>query len=320
MIEEILKLVGNRAGAIKVSKESVYAERAEHNIQRMEEAKERLNELIRKKCRLDVFTMNSDIESKALIVGGDKIADIQAESRHKKTPYKKIVEGIEGHLQGLAFNANRGRHTTDVVKRDGAPYLHVGRALEDFDTIVAGNLGITIEYNVTPAIEYTELNGQLVIPNGADKELSANTIRLLMQINYALPKETAYLKKFKKEASKGSPKKGVSVTPVSKGKVVEGGKTEKTVIDYMDVVRTLIPVPTENHTRDWDPELPYLVSEASFSKKKRIVPWYDLEQGRNGERLGTYVGIKSLYDRVQELKHGTTRKISIPFADVKSAF
>lgn len=315
-----LGITGAKKYEIDVAKEAVNAERAKHNIEQMEALEERIVELLRKKFRFNPFAMEADVEERDLVVEGTKIADVRGECRYRKTPYKSIVNGMEDHLNGILFNAKRGRHMTDVVKRD-CVYVHAGRLLEDFDITMAGNLNLGIEYNVIPAIVCKQPGETLIVPADADRELSANSIRLLMQIRGALPLEQAYLRKYNKEAAKGAPKNGVNVTEVSSRKVIEGGVIEKDTADYMDIVRTLIPVPTENHEKEWDPELPYLVDERLTLKDKQgFMPWYELCNGRNGERLGVYVGVKSLYDRIQELKEGNTQRIKVPYAEVKKVF
>jgi len=119
-IEGILKLVGTpRLGIsgskkfqIDVAKEAGNSERAEHNIERMKGLQGRVLELIKKRCRFDAFTMDSDSMEKELYIENEKIANVKGDCRYKKTPYKNVVEGMENYLQGIAFHVNRGRYIT----------------------------------------------------------------------------------------------------------------------------------------------------------------------------------------------------------------
>lgn len=328
-IEDVLKLVGTpRLGIsgsknvqIDVAKEARDSERAKHNVERMDGLQKKILGLIKKRYKFDISTEDSDVIERELMVDGVKIADVQLERRYRKTAYKKVVEEMEDHLEGIAFHKNRGRHITDTIRRNSKLYIHAERLLEDFDIILGGNLGLAVEYNVNPLVSYKEPRETLIVPEDSTTKLSANSIRLLAQIGFALPLEKAYLTKYNKEAAKGAPNGGVNVTEVSSRKAVEGGHTEKDLTDYTNIVRSLIPVPTEDHTKKWDPELPYLVrKDISFESKKDIMPWYELATGRNGERLGVYVGIKSVYERLQELKENGARKIKVPFSEVKSVF
>ena len=322
-IEGTLKLMGTpRLNGSKleidVARDLERSQRAEQNIERMKEMKKKILDRVSRRFRIDAYCSEEGEIERELVVEGVKVADIKGEVRYKRTPYKQVAEGMESHLQGLAFHFNRGRWLTDVVRRDGQAYVHAGRLMEDFDIILAGHLGITVECNVVPAIEWREARETLIIPGDVGKRISASDIRLLAQIGYSLPLEESYLKAYRRAAAKGAPKKGVNITEVSSKKAVEGGTIEKETVDWTAVVRTLIPVPTRDDHREWDPEIPYLFQiDKQFGPRfTEVQAHYELSPGVNGERPGTYVSVRTAYERMQQLKEEFTGKTKEHFAEV----
>lgn len=330
-IEEILKLVGTprlgpagvRKLEIDVAREAVLAQRAEHNIEIMEDLKDKISERIARRYRLDAFMTKDGIIERELYAGNDKLADVKGELRYKKTPYKKVAEGMEAYLQGIAFHFNRGRWMTPgLTRREHEPYMHVESLIDEFGILLAGHLSPAVECNITPVIQWKEPGETLIIPANADREISANAIRLLMQIGCALPLEKSYLKKFRKEAAKGAPKEGVNITEVSPRRAVEGGSVEKETVDWADVVRSLITAPMENHDREWDPELPYLADQTKWfgPRAKEVLAHYELSESQPGEKKGNYVSIRTVYERMQQLKEEGAGRAKEHFAELKTVF
>ena len=330
-IEEILKLVGTpRLGSagirkleIDVAKEALLAQRTEHNIERMKDLKKKISERIARRYRFDTYIEKEGVVERQLYADNVKLADIKGELRYKKTPYKAVAEGMEAHLLGITFHFNRGRWMTpDLTRRGNEPYVHAEKLIDDFAIEMAGHLSPAVECNITPAIEWKEPKETLIIPQNADREISANSLRLLMQINYALPLEEAYLKKFRKTAAEGASKNGVNVTEVNSRKAVEGGSVERETTDWANVVRSLIPAPMENHDREWDPELPYLADSSKWfgPRAKEILAHYELSDWKPGEKKGMYVSVRSIYERIQQLKEEGAGKAKEHYAELKPVF
>jgi hypothetical protein len=231
---------------------------------------------------------------------------------------------MERHLKGITYQFGLGSALVDVIEKDDEAYIRAHRLMDDFGIIVAGNLSTSVEYNVTPLVQWEQSDGTIIVPRGAAEQMSADTIALYAQIGVALKDEKSYVKAFKEKASEGAPKEGKKVTKSSKKEVVEGEKIEKEIVDYMDVVRTLIPVPMSSKAKQWDPELPRLVAESvSLRELQRTMSWYDLaelESRRTRAEPGIYVGIASVSDRISNLIEEKTEKSEVSKAEIKPIF
>ncbi len=326
-IEEKLTLVGlPKVGQISHKTIGVAAEledfqRAEHNVERMKELRKAIMEQVKDRFRFDSYA--GDIVRRDLRVNGEKIAEVQGERRFKKSPYKGIMEGMETLLLGIAYHVGNGGSLYNVTRDRENPMIEAQHLLDEFGIVLGGHLNPGVEYNVTPTVQWQQPTTYLVVPAKADRKLSANSIVLLAQIDAALDVEEKYVKAYKRAASRGATDDAPRVTAASVDTAVEGDSVEKAQVDYTNVVRTLIDVPMQHHERQWDPELPYLVSEEfSLDELKELMPWYDLEQKRASSRMdaGIYIGIRGVYDRIQELKEEGHRTIKVPTAKVRKIF
>ncbi len=334
-LEERLELIGlPRLGSdvkgkvdlkINIAKEAKDFEHAQHNIKRMKDIKANITKLLKRRFRVNPYRMEQKILEKELKIEGDKLADVQFELRYQKTSYQSIVEGVETQLQGIMYNAIRGSDIVDVLVDGAEPSVYAQRLLDDCSIVLAGNLGPNIECNVKPIKDFEAPTKFVIIPTDSYKEISWNMLSVWVQLITALPPEEKYVKLYKKKAVKGAPKKGKRVTPTEEGEeVVEGSIGKRDTIDYMDIVRTLIPVPMEYHEKTWDPELPYLIGkDLSLKQKQKSLPWYELLElpnRRKRQEAGTYVGVQSVLDRIEDLRDGNTDRIKIPVVSVKPAF
>jgi len=317
-IETKIELVGNKDN-VNVARDVESFQRAEQNLEVMKKHKEDIVSLIKERFPVVPFDMASDIMHRSLYVNGEKLAEVQIECRYGKTAYKSVVEGFENYVNGMRFLLSRGRTITGIRKQGNQGYVAADKLLTDLDIIVAGNLDVTAEYNIEfPAINLSRTGSGLVIPADASKKLSANSIDLYYQLQNAIYNEEKFVKAYKKEASKGAGS-GTRVTSTGKGEVVAGKKISKETADYMDVVRSLVNVPQSNKSgKKWDAELPYLVDKKfNFKEKCELLPWYALiPKGVNK----VYVGLDSLYGRIQELKYDTTKRIKVNDVKIKKVF
>lgn len=325
-IEDTLRLVGfprqlEGIDGIDVAKDLESFQRAEHNVERMETLRKGIMELIKRRFRFDSYA--GKIVRRDLKVNGEVIAEVQGERRFGKTAYKAIVDGMEAYLLGMAFHTGNGGVLPNVSAESGSPYVHAQTMYDNFQIVLGGNLKPAVEYNVIPANKLQPLENSLAVPVDAARKLSANSIALLAHIDLALPAEKDFMKSYKKASAAGAPKGGPRVTVAGRTSV-EGTSTEREQVDYTDVVRTLIDVPMSHHERHWDPELPYVISEEfSLDELRELMPWYDLTQrDRSSKRMesGIYVGVQSVYDRMQELKEEGFRTVKIPTTKVKRTF
>ncbi len=277
-LETKIELVGiDRQRKIDVAKESDNYLRAKQNLERMTCARDNIIELIRKNLNLTPFNMEEDIVKRILAVEGETIADVQAECRYKKTPYKAVVEGFENYINGMRFLLSRGQTITGIRKHGSQGYVEARKLITDLGIVAAGNLDATVELNVNPR-KIPLPNGTIIIPEGAEKKLSANSIDVLYLIQGGIQVEDLYVKKYKKESGKGVSAGETRITPIGGGNVVAAKTTKRESVDYMDVTRSLINVLTSNKSgKKWDAELPYLTDKNyNFNEKCELLPWYAL--------------------------------------------
>lgn len=333
-LEEQLKLVGlPRLGPefednidVDVAKESKNFERARHNVEQMTLLKERITKLIKRKFRIHPYRMKDKKAERELKVDDIKLADVQFQLRHNPTPYADVLAGMEAKLQGIAYLAVRGSDLINVILEKDEPYILAGHLLEEFDIILSGNLNLSTRCIIKPIGEYPQIKDRLLVPRGAYDEISWNTIALWTALQTALKAEEKYIKLFKEAAAAGAPKDGKRITQTEKAnEVVEGVIIEKKGVDYTDVIRTLIPVPTEIHEREpFDPELPYLArDDLSLKQMQKLLPWYDLFELKNKRKRqepGIYVGVQSIEDRIEDLVDGDQKRIKVNIAEIKKVF
>ena len=129
-----------------------------------------------------------------------------------------------------------------------------------------------------------------------------------------MPFEEKFLGKFKGTSARKAESR-VNAIPALNKQEVKAGTIEKTTTDYMNVVRTLIPVPTELHNgKTWEAELPYLASgDYSAGQKRNLMPWYELSQ----EGL---VSIRSLQQRIGDLIDQGEKAQQVDYASVRPDF
>ncbi len=335
-VEEQLRLVGlPRLGPefdkdtvlnINVSKEALDFERAKHNVEQMTLLEERIQKLIKRKFRVNPFRMDDKKADRELKVGDIKLADVQFQLRYSKTPYADVLAGMESKLQGITYLSTRGSDLINVILEGDEPYILGSHLLEEFNIILSGNLNPALKCVIKPVGDYQQPKDKLLVPRGAYDQLSGNTMVLWVALQTALKAEEKYVKLFKDAAAKGAPEDGKKVTQTKKsGEVVEGSIIEKKTVDYTDIVRTLISVPTDIHDRDpWDPELPYLArDDLSIGQMKKLLSWYDLielKNKRKRQEAGIYVSVQSVEDRIDDLIDGDQKRVTVNVAEVKKTF
>lgn len=334
-LEEELKLIGlprlgpdsNEASAdIDVTKEAQDFERAKHNVEQMKFFRERILKLIRRRFRANPYRMKDKKIDKELKIDNTKVADVQFQLRHNKTRYADILAGMEAKLQGIDYLALRGSDLVNIILEDDEPYILASHLLEEFDVILSGNLNQAIRCVIKPIGEYPQPKDKLLVPRGCYEQLSWNTIALWVALEAALKPEETYVKLFKEFAASGAPEDGERITPTQKrNEVIEAKVIKRQDVDYTDVVRTLISVPTEIHEREpWDPELPYLArDDLTIRQIQRLLPWYDLFELKNKRKRqepGIYVGCQSVEDRIEDLIDGDQKRVIVNLAEVKKTF
>ncbi|HME86979.1 MAG TPA: hypothetical protein VKE88_01045, partial [Candidatus Nanoarchaeia archaeon] len=314
----VLRLVGlprvqNGKLKVDIAKDARWYQRAQQNVEYMKAAKENIAELVREQIGADPYEMQRTVETFPIEgLDGKVVADVQVECRYDKTPYAKVVDAMQHHLNGLNYQISKGKHRNGV-RRNGRNYIPAQDVLDAFELDLEGRLKLTTKQIIMPKA-IAEQGNVLVIPYSSDKRINDKTMQTYSNIENALRFEENFVKKFKGKAAHVAESR-VSAIPALNHQEVKAGTIDKATTNYMHVVRTLIPVPTEpNDHKKVEPELPKLAGdEYSLGQKRSLMPWYELSQ----EGL---VSVRSLNLRISDLLNQGEKALQVDYASVRPNF
>jgi hypothetical protein len=299
-IDNIVQTVGKFNGDI--SNHRTY-ERAKANVEVIDKdaGMQKLEETLKKEAGYNDFRLPKEPETYS-ITRGEITFNVRSETTTKRPQYKKAVEQMENYIGGINLLLLGDKVITGVAKEDGKWCIGVDNLLEQYEVIIAGvkSPGVkqTITYEADESIMKTpkEMN-MSYFGNG---KLNAENFTEYMQKDLLRGISQEYVKAYEKELKKQNKTGGIVTVNTRKGYKEESTKSEGA--DWAYVAKTLV-----NEDDDNLGELNMLASpNMTFENKTAKMPQYDLFIREPFGEKKLYVGIESIYNRIQELKDGKT--------------
>jgi hypothetical protein len=301
-IDKIVQNVGKFNGDI--TNHRIY-ERAKENILTLQEDKGtiKLEETLKSNTRYNEFNLPKEPQEYEISLG-DVTFNVRSERTTKRPQYTTAVTQMENYLSGILLLTSEDRVITGVAKEEGKWCISADSLLQQYELIIAGvkSPGIkqTIKYSTSGIMAQEEFPQELHLSIESNGNLTADNFRNYVRKDKLLTVAAKYVKAYEKAL--GNEDKIAGVVPVNsrKGYKVEGTKTEGT--DWAYLAKTLVSDCFENDTAMG--ELNILADPSISTKAKRKeLPFYDLFVREPFGEKTLYVGIESVYHRIQDLKN-----------------
>jgi hypothetical protein len=317
----IIKNVGEFSGDLKLGRRNY--ERAKQGLGLIDKEVSALEETLKRETGFDLFNMPTGVETTVLDIG-DVCFEIKTQSKIKRPQYKTVVTEMENYLMGISFLLSQGKTITGVVVEGRNQYVNVDKLVEAYEVMVAGvmkpELKHTIKYKISDKLKNEGIT-DIVLDQGRDNDYlneinSANYVKM----NLLRGVLASYVKSYEKSLSESDTQSDSKSDSKSEGNLLEDQdensesviavttksaySAKKSVahgVDWGYVVKTLITVPTDRGQEEGELNI---LADADISKaeKDRELPFYKtIYREPRGIRT-LYVSIKSVYDRIQELK------------------
>jgi hypothetical protein len=290
----------------KVENHRMY-ERAKQNIEVLQgdQGKVRLEETLKRNTGYNEFNLPREPQDYSISLGGVTF-NVRSERTTKRPQYKTAVTQMENYLSGILLLTSEDRVITGVAKEQGKWCISVDTLLQQYELIIAGvkSPGIkqTIKYEASGIIAEEKAPQELYLPTEVNGNLTVDNFRNYVRKDKLMHISEKYVKDYEKalkKESKSSKTEGIVAVNSRKGYKIEGTKTEG--VDWAYVAKTLVSDCFENE--DTMGELNILADPNISTKAKRNeLPFYDLFVREPFGQKTLYVGIESVYHRIQDLK------------------
>lgn len=280
-------------------------ERAKQGIERIKQEKASLDDALKGYTGYNNFNLPQGTGETELR-RGEVTFRIKSRRRIKRPQYKTAVTEMENYLKGISFLLDQGRAITGVVKDEGLTYIDACKLLEAYDIIVSGVMIPEVQHTIRyePAGEIAEeepLDNIVLKEKRPTRALNADNFANYVRLDRVKEDLSSYVKDYEAELAKGQTKDTKTKAVTSKSAYKTTRKTQAGP-NWAYVVMSLVAVPTRD---DEEGELNELCDPSySFDKKQGMFVQYDLLERQVSGEARTYIGIESVYNRIQELKEG----------------
>jgi len=299
-IDKIVQNVGKFDGNIKNHRNY---ERTKANIELIDcdKGMQKLEETLRKETGYNDFNLPRESDTYSIERGGITF-NVKSETTTKRPQYKKAVEQMENYIGGINLLLFENRIITGVAKEDNVWCINVDTLLENYEVILAGvkSLGVkqTITYETDASLMITPK--KLDMSSSGNGRLTAENFMDYMKKDLLRDTSHEYAKAYEKELKKENKVGGIVAVNTRKGYKEETTKSEG--IDWAYVAKKLV-----NDDTDLPGELNKLVdNNMTFEEKTMMMPHYKIFIREPFGDKKIYVGIESVYNRLQDLKKDRT--------------
>jgi hypothetical protein len=299
-IDKIVRNVGKFDG--KTKNHRTY-ERAKANVELIDsdEGMQKLEDTLRKATGYNDFNLPREPDTYS-ITKADITFNVRSETTTKRPQYKKAVEQMENYIGGINLLLSGDRVITGVAKEDGIWCIGVDTLLEQYEVIIAGVKSPGVKQTITYEADTSMMNA----PKEIDMTLIGNgkptteSFTDYMRKDLLRDVSQKYIKAYEKELKKQEKVGGIVAVNTRKGYKEETTKSEG--IDWAYIAKTLV-----NDDGGTFGELNFLSdNNISFEDKTTSMPQYDLFIREPFGEKKLYVGIQSVYNRIQDLKNDRT--------------
>jgi len=303
-IDKIVKNVGKFNG--KTDNHRMY-ERAKTNIESIssDEGMQKLEETLKKETGYNDFSLPREPQEYIIEKGGITFS-VKSETTTKRPQYKAAVAQMENYINGINYLLSQERVITGVAKERGRWCVSVNTLLEQYELIIAGvkSPGIkqTVKYELENPLAKDDVPKEMDLSAGGVQGLNAESFRIYVLKDTLRDISEKYVKAYEKELKGSSKVKGIVAINTRKGYEEKNIKSEGT--DWAYVAKTLV---NDGEDEESSGELNILSSsDLSFEQKRKELPFYELFIREPFGEKTLYVGIESVYNRIQDLKDQKT--------------
>ncbi|MGV8141370.1 MAG: hypothetical protein ACP5NW_02935 [Candidatus Woesearchaeota archaeon] len=298
-IDKIVQNVGKFNG--KVTENSTNYEKAKANVELLKDDKSmmKLEETLKKNTGYDDFNLPWKPDDYNISLGGVTF-NVRSETTTKRPQYKSAVEQMENYLGGINLLLSENRVITGVAKENDLWCINIDNLLENYEVILAGvkypGIKQTIKYDAADVSTPKELD----VSEESDGRLTTENFREYVMKDSLFDISKKYVKAYEKEL--GSQEKVGDVIPLTTKKGYQEKPIKSEGVDWGYVAKTLV-----NNDPKAPGELNVLVNpDISFEDTQEKMPQYTLFIREPFGEKKLYVGIRSVYDRIQQLKNDRT--------------
>lgn len=305
-IDNVVENVGEFKGNLETERRNY--ERAKQGSPLLEEEKKKLEDHLKAWTGFDEWNFPIGVVNQD-ITRGDVTFTVKSHSTTKRPQYKTAVTEMENYLSALNSFAMRNQARPGLIVESKNAYIRVDILLERAEEIVQGIIRTIPEHEIAYGVKGELATEKAPATYQVEKERSykikaedfADYVRM-DRIQGVLDKfKRAFEKKFKKE----KPEEKISPVTTRTGYARSTVNAEGT--DWTYVVKTLISTPTMEEQGEGEFER-LAEQDVSLPEKQKDMPDYLLIRKTSNGQAGIYVGVLSVYDRIQMLKGEETIK------------
>jgi hypothetical protein len=300
-IDKIVQNVGKFDG--KVENHRMY-ERAKENILALKEDEGtlKLEQTLKMNTGYNDFNLPREPQDYNISLG-EVTFNVRSETTTKRPQYKTAVTQMENYIGGIMLLLSSDRIITGVAKEEGQWCISADKLLEQYELIIAGvkSPGIkqTIKYETSGIMAQESIPQDMHLSVTNNGNLTADNFRNYVRKDKLLDVSTKYVKAYEKVLGTENKVAGIVSVNTRKGYKEENTKAEGT--DWAYVAKSLINDSFEDD--DAMGELNILAdSNISVKSKRKELPFYDLFVREPYGEKTLYVGLESVYHRIQDLK------------------
>lgn len=289
-LDKIVKNVGQFSD---ITRGSMDYERAKQGLALIKEAHEEFKEKLKKQSGYGPFNIPEKTEKKEIKKGDIKFT-ISSNETTKKPKYKDAVNEMQNYVNAVNYMASRGHTISGVAKEEDKWVISMDRLLEEFmikkQEVMIPGISQRISYKATKDID----TPQEIDLNYIDCKLDENNFKTYIQLDNIKKNLEKYVEDYESALASS----GEQTVKVSKRKAYEVQESTKELVSWANIVNTLL-----SEKEDDEGELVILADESiSLAEKKRELPFYDLfmRDVRGEKKL--YIGLESVYNRIEDLK------------------
>ncbi len=299
-IDKIVENVGKFNGDI--ANHRMY-ERAKENVNVLtnDEGMKKLEETLKLETRYNDLNWPITPDNYSISLG-DVTFNVKSELTTKRPQYKTAVTQMENYINGIKLLLTSNKLITGVAKVEGKWCIEVDSLVEQYELIIAGlkSPGVKqiIKYKTSAMMSKEDAPKELYLSLEDNGELTADNFRNYVRKDKLLDISSKYVKDYETKLATKEKINDVVVVNTKKGYKEESTKSEG--INWAYIVKTLI-----NDTCDEDTcgELNFLADKnIDYEAKRTEMPFYSLFVRKPFGEEKLYVGLDSVYHRIQDLK------------------
>jgi hypothetical protein len=297
IVEDVGKFDGN------ISENNKTYEKAKQNVELLKgnEGMHKLEETLKKAAGYDDFNLPWEPNDYSVSLGGITFK-VRSESTTKRPRYQSAVEQMGTYLNGINKLLSENHIITGVAKNEDKTMwgISVDDLLENYTVILSGIKYPGIKQVVTYEASEITTPKKMNVSKENDGSLTEENFRDYAMKDDLLDISIKYVKAYEKAL--GDHKKVGSVIPVTSKTGYEEKPIKSEGVDWGYVAKTLV-----NDDPKALGELNILANpDISFEDKQAKMPYYDLFVREPFGEKKLYIGIRSVYDRMQDLKKDRT--------------